>query len=41
MAKLADTAQSTTAITFLFLNLERWLAQLLGFLLCVYNSLIP
>lgn len=29
MAKLADTAQSAIAITFLVLNLERWLAQLL------------
>jgi transposase, IS5 family len=32
MAKLADTAQSAIAITFLVLNLERWLAQLLTFL---------
>ncbi len=29
MAKLADTAQSAIAITFLVLNLERWSAQLL------------
>jgi transposase, IS5 family len=36
MAKLADTAQSTIAVTFLVLNLERWLAQLLGLFLGLY-----
>lgn len=33
MAKLAETAQSTIAITFLVLNLERWLRALLTVLL--------
>ena len=33
MAKLAHTAQTVIAITFLVLNLERWLRCLLAFLL--------
>jgi transposase, IS5 family len=37
MAKLADTAQSAIAITFLVLNLERWLAQLLMLWLQAFN----
>jgi transposase, IS5 family len=36
MAKLADTAQSAIAITFLVLNLERWLRQLLSLLFWLY-----
>jgi transposase, IS5 family len=36
MAKLADTAQTAIAITFLVLNLERWLCQLLILLLWLY-----
>ncbi len=32
MPKLAETAQSAIAITFLVLNLERWLRQLLTLL---------
>ena len=37
MAKLADTATSAIAITFLVLNLERWLSHfLLCFLACFY-----
>jgi transposase, IS5 family len=36
MAKLAHTAQSAIAITFLVLNLERWLAQLLALLFWLY-----
>ena len=36
MAKLADTAQSAIAITFLVLNLERWLCQLLILLFWLY-----
>lgn len=37
MAKLVDTAQSAIAITFLVLNLERWLAQLLSLLFWLYT----
>jgi transposase, IS5 family len=37
MAKLADTAQTAIAITFLVLNLERWLAQLLSLLFWLYS----
>ena len=37
MPKLAETAQCAIAITFLVLNLERWLRQLLTLLL-VYLS---
>jgi len=38
MTKLADTATSTIAITFLVLNLERWLSHfLLLFLACSYG----
>jgi transposase, IS5 family len=36
MAKLAHTAQSAIAITFLVLNLERWLALLLALLFLLY-----
>jgi transposase, IS5 family len=36
MAKLADTAQTAIAITFLVLNLERWLRQLLSLLFWLY-----
>ena len=36
MAKLAKTAQSAIAITFLVLNLERWLRALLMFLFALY-----
>jgi transposase, IS5 family len=36
MAKLADTAQTAIAITFLVLNLERWLRLLLGLLFWLY-----
>ena len=34
MAKLAETAATTIAITFLVMNLERWLRQLLFCVLC-------
>ena len=37
MAKLADTAQSAMAITFLVLNLERWLRALLTLLFLLYS----
>jgi transposase, IS5 family len=37
MAKLAHTAQSAIAITFLVLNLERWLAQLLTLLFWLFD----
>jgi len=37
MAKLADTAQSAIAITFLVLNLERWLRLLLSLLFWLYT----
>lgn len=37
MPKLAETAQCAIAITFLVLNLERWLRQLLALLLCGYD----
>lgn len=36
MAKLAETAQSAIAITFLVLNLERWLQALLMLLFALY-----
>lgn len=36
MPKLAQTAQSAIAITFLVLNLERWLCQLLSLLFWLY-----
>jgi len=36
MPKLAETAQCAIAITFLVLNLERWLRQLLALFLCGY-----
>jgi hypothetical protein len=36
MAKLADTAHSAIAITFLVLNLERWLRLLLGLLFWLF-----
>ena len=41
MAKLADTATSTIAITFLVLNLERWLSHFLFFLVCSYGCWSP
>lgn len=37
MPKLADTAQCAIAITFLVINLERWLRLLLALLLCGYG----
>ncbi|WP_404783413.1 IS5 family transposase [Altericista sp. CCNU0014] len=37
MAKLAHTAQSAIAITFLVLNLERWLAGLLALLFWLFD----
>ena len=40
MAKLAQTAQCTIAITFLVLNLERWLRQLLRLLCWLYEICI-
>lgn len=40
MAKLAETAQCAIAITFLLLNLERWLRQLLMLLLWLYGVYI-
>lgn len=40
MAKLAQTAQCAIAITFLVLNLERWLRQLLTLLFWLYGVYI-
>lgn len=38
MPKLAETAQTAIAITFLVLNLERWLRQLLAFLFWLFGG---